>query len=50
VQQEQPAGDKAANWLPSGESGPIWMIMRMYGPQQAALAGGYVPPPVQRMD
>lgn len=50
VQQERPEGDKASNWLPSGESGPIWMMMRVYGPQDTALAGGYVPPPVERMD
>ena len=50
VQQERPEGDKAANWLPSGESGPIWLIMRMYGPGQAALEGEFMPPPVERMD
>jgi hypothetical protein len=50
VQQEQPAGDKATNWLPSGESGPIWMLMRMYGPKQSVLDGGFVPPPVERLD
>ena len=49
VQQETPEGDKAANWLPSGESGQIWMILRMYGPQQKALSGEYIPPVVERM-
>lgn len=50
VQQERPEGDKAANWLPSGESGPIWMILRMYGPKQAALEGKFTPPVVERID
>ena len=49
VQQEEPDGDKAANWLPSGESGQIWMILRMYGPRQKALSGEYAPPVVERM-
>ncbi|MBF7729084.1 DUF1254 domain-containing protein [Pseudomonas sp. N040] len=49
VQQNKPEGDAAANWLPSGESGPIWLILRMYGPQEAALSGKFVPPPVERV-
>ena len=49
VQQERPQ-DPTANWLPSGDTGQIWMVLRLYGPQSAALTGTYAPPPVQRLD
>tara|TARA_R110002110_G_scaffold205066_1_gene416704 strand:- start:100725 stop:102173 length:1449 start_codon:yes stop_codon:yes gene_type:complete len=47
VQRERPEGEKAGNWLPTGE-GPFWMILRMYQPGEKALSGDYVPPPVSR--
>lgn len=46
VQQEQPEGEMAGNWLPTGE-GPFWMILRMYQPGKDALSGGYAPPVVR---
>ena len=49
VQQERPE-DPAANWLPSGDDGQIWLILRLYGPRQAALQGDFLPPAVQRID
>mgnify|MGYP000179013028 CR=1 FL=1 len=49
VQNDRPEGDAAANWLPSPK-GPFWMILRMYQPAPEALSGGYMPPPVERME
>ena len=49
IQREKPEGDLASNWLPSGEKGPIWIILRMYGPAQKALSGAYVPPGAERI-
>jgi hypothetical protein len=49
VQKERPDGEKAANWLPTGD-GPFWLIMRLYVPAEKALTGGYVPPPVERVE
>lgn len=48
VQQEQPEGEMAGNWLPTGQ-GPFWMILRMYEPGEKALAGDYTPPLVKRV-
>ncbi len=49
IQPEQPAGEQAANWLPTGEPGPFWMILRMYQPAAKTLAGEYYPPVVERL-
>ena len=50
LRKDKPAGDLAANWLPAGDEGRFWMIMRIYVPGEKALTGGYVPPPVERVD
>ena len=49
IQREKPEGEKASNWLPSGEKGPIWIILRMYRPTEKALSGAYVPPGAVRI-
>jgi len=49
IQAEQPPGEQASNWLPSGEPGPFWMILSMYQPAQKTLAGDYYPPTVERL-
>lgn len=50
LQKNKPESEAAAaNWLPSGD-GPFWMILRMYVPNEKALNGGYMPPPVERID
>ena len=49
IQRDKPDGDKAGNWLPTGEKGPIWLIMRMYRPTEKALSGAYVPPGAERI-
>ena len=49
IQAAKPAGEQAANWLPTGEPGPFWMILRMYQPKQKTLGGEYYPPVVERL-
>ena len=49
LQKDKPEGEKAANWLPTGD-GPFWLIMRMYVPGEKALNGSYMPPPVERVE
>lgn len=48
IQQGQPEGGMAGNWLPTGE-GDFWMILRMYVPSEKALSGDYTPPVVRRL-
>jgi len=49
VQKESPGRSKEANWLPA-PSGPIYMVMRLYWPKQAALDGHWQPAPITRVD
>jgi len=49
IQKESPGGDKESNWLPAPD-GPFYMVLRLYGPERAALAGEWTPPPVVRRD
>jgi hypothetical protein len=46
VQHESPGVDKEANWLPAPK-GPFKIVMRLYGPQPAALEGKWTQPPLQ---
>ncbi|ALM85101.1 DUF1254 domain-containing protein [Bordetella sp. N] len=48
VQHKVPSREKQSNWLPTPESGPFMMNMRLYWPRNLALDGGWAPPPVQR--
>ena len=47
IQKDSPGADRVGNWLPSGDAGPFWMILRLYVPAK----GGdhYVPPAVERV-
>lgn len=38
-----------SNWLPAPD-GPFYMVMRLYGPEPAALSGAWKPPQLQRVD
>ncbi|MBL0087521.1 MAG: DUF1254 domain-containing protein [Ideonella sp.] len=49
VQRDKPEGDAANNWLPTGNDGAFWLIMRMYEPQAKALSGAYVLPGIERL-
>ena len=45
VQKDPPGGAMEANWLPAPD-GPFYAVMRLYGPEAAALDGTWTPPPV----
>jgi hypothetical protein len=46
IQKDKPTGaDQAANWLPAPD-GPIYLVMRLYWPKEAALKGSWKPPAV----
>jgi hypothetical protein len=47
IQNDSPGKDKEANWLPAPK-GPFSMIMRLYWPKEAAVAGKWERPPLQR--
>jgi hypothetical protein len=48
IQNESPAKDKEANWLPAPK-GPFSMIMRLYWPKEEATEGKWKQPPLQRV-
>ncbi|RIK99306.1 MAG: hypothetical protein DCC71_20410 [Proteobacteria bacterium] len=41
--------DARANWLPAPR-GPFQLVLRLYGPREAALTGDWKPPAVERAD
>jgi hypothetical protein len=45
IQKDSPGADKESNWLP-GPNGPIYLVMRLYWPQETALKGAWKPPAV----
>jgi hypothetical protein len=48
IQRNPPCPARQANWLPAG-TGPFFMVLRLYWPEAAALAGRWQPPPLQRV-
>ncbi|MCK5489166.1 MAG: DUF1254 domain-containing protein [Gemmatimonadetes bacterium] len=49
VQKESPGAEREANWLPAPD-GPFYMVMRLYGPQEAALQGEWTAPPAVKVE
>jgi len=47
IQEDPPGGGRESNWLPAPD-GPFYVVMRLYGPDEAALDGTWTPPPVVR--
>ena len=47
IQKDPPGKNKEANWLPAPD-GPLYMVMRLYGPEPDALEGRWTPPQVQK--
>jgi hypothetical protein len=47
IQNSSPGVDKEANWLPA-PAGPIYVVMRLYWPKEAAVNGSWKPPAVHR--
>jgi len=50
IQNEKPAADKLANWLPSPPNGPLGITMRLYAPKPEVLDGRWAPPPIKRVN
>ncbi len=48
-QNENPGGDREANWLPAPK-GPFNLTMRLYAPKSEALTGAWKPPVIERID
>ena len=46
IQHASPGPDKESNWLPA-PSGPFYLVLRTYWPQESMLNGSWVPPAVQ---
>ncbi len=49
IQRDSPGKDRESNWLPAPH-GPIYMVMRLYWPEESALSGQWKPPAVQQVD
>jgi hypothetical protein len=47
IQYDSPGKDKESNWLPA-PSGAFLMFMRLYWPQDEALEGNWIAPPLKR--
>ncbi len=45
IQKESPGKALEANWLPAPD-GPFYCVMRLYGPEESALSGKWVNPPM----
>jgi hypothetical protein len=49
IQATSPGKDKEANWLPTPAQGEFNIVIRNYGPKEAALNGSYKNPPIKRV-
>ena len=49
ISKDPPGDDLESNWLPAPD-GPFYMVMRLYGPEEAALDGRWTPPEVKKAD
>lgn len=49
VTSESPGEELETNWLPPPD-GPFYLVMRLYGPEEAALAGRWMPPQIRKVD
>lgn len=49
IQSDKPAEDRHSNWLPSPASGPFSLVIRLYGPSPAMIAGQWRMPEVERI-
>lgn len=49
IQKDEPSdAAQQANWLPA-PNGPIYMVLRLYSPQEEVLDGTWTPPGIQRV-
>lgn len=45
IQKDSPGQELEANWLPAPD-GPLYMVLRLYGPEERTLKGDWVNPPL----
>jgi len=48
IQKDSPGKIKESNWLPAPD-GPFYAVMRLYGPEDAALKGKWKPPAAEKI-
>lgn len=49
IQKDAPAADRTANWLPA-PNGPIYLVLRLYGPQNSVASGEWKIQPIVLAD
>jgi hypothetical protein len=49
IQKDSPGEKLEPNWLPAPD-GPFYCVLRLYGPQDAALKGEWVNPPMVKVN
>lgn len=49
VQKDSPGPELESNWLPAPD-GPFYAVLRLYGPEESALSGDWVNPPMVKVD
>lgn len=49
IQKDSPGPELESNWLPAPD-GPFYSVMRLYGPEEAALKGEWVNPPMEKVN
>ena len=47
IQKESPGPELESNWLPAPD-GPYYSVLRLYGPEESALSGDWVNPPLKK--
>jgi len=47
IQKDSPGSNREANWLPAPD-GPFYMVLRLYGPEETALRGEWMPPAAEK--
>jgi hypothetical protein len=50
VQNRNPGAEKESNWLPTPQSGPLGLTLRLYAPKAQALNGRWNPPAIRRVN
>lgn len=49
IQKDSPAKELQPNWLPASD-GPFYAVLRLYGPEEPALKGTWINPPMKKVN